>query len=103
MKAVVNAGPYALNAIINEGVFTEVRLDRIIWRIAEREGIVSADMTIDLDARHGKVRSKFDAIDMFVKAVDKPPTHLPEIYKKDIYKEWYEIYKRETPWYVYKE
>ncbi|MEO0095187.1 MAG: hypothetical protein ABIL66_04770 [candidate division WOR-3 bacterium] len=96
-KSILRGIDWSINGIgISEsglGVLNEVRQDRIIWKIAEKVDIVSADNTIDLD----KHKAKFFEIDKFVKDVDKNLGKLPEKYQSDKkYKEWYEIYKKES-------
>ncbi|MEO0189988.1 MAG: hypothetical protein ABIL18_03305 [candidate division WOR-3 bacterium] len=99
-KSILRGIDWSINGIgISEsglGVLNEVRQDRIIWKIAEKEGIVSPDGTIDLETKKdGKeIKEIFMKIDKFVKDVDKNLGKLPEKYQKG-YEKWYTIYRNE--------
>ncbi|MCK4249975.1 RHS repeat-associated core domain-containing protein [candidate division WOR-3 bacterium] len=93
LKASVNAGPIALNFITKAEASSEVRQDKIIWRIAEKMGIVDADGTIDFKYHRGE----FDEIMDFVKELDKHHSTLPENLLENYEEGWYDIYKEETP------
>ncbi len=83
-----------MSAEVSSDVFKEAKLDKIIWKIAEKLGIVSPDGTIDLKATT-KDRTNYEHlkdITKFVRAMDLHITNIEELFPKQEYEKWYEIY-----------
>jgi hypothetical protein len=83
-----------ISAEVSSDVFKEARQDRIIWKIAEKEGIVSPDGTIDLKATTKDVSNSqyLKRIKNFVDAMDLHITNIEELFPKQEYGGWYQIY-----------
>jgi len=79
---------------VSSDVFKEVKQDKIIWKIAEVVGIVSSDGTIDLEAKTKDISNSqhLKQIKNFVDAMDWRITNIEELFPKQKYEKWYEIY-----------
>ncbi len=97
-KSILRGLDWSVNAISIEasgsGLWKEVRQDKIIWKIAEKEGIVSKDGTIDLQTPG--FRQKLKDITKFVNRMDlsryEVNSKIEEEFPKEKHGKWYEIY-----------